>query len=356
MGAWGMSRSAQLSMRGFGHRVRGWRETWAGVERRLYSGLGSTLALASALLVLALLTYDPGDPSLNTAVDSPAANFLGRDGALVADLLIQSVGLAAYLIPAVLLGWAFRLMLQRPIRRLLRRAAMLLLALVLGASACSILHPAMRLPAGPGGAIGWTLINAVARAGFAGIALPLAMTAAAAVAWLLLAMIGLSPEDWRDIGTGAGRHAGRIARVSGRGTIAVASFGRRLFCDWREVRRVLGEDEPGLEPPPQISREEVGREEVAPVPVLAVGRHARQHLVADHGRGGEDPSLVVLGIRRLLRPAAVDVLPVKAALAGRQNPGAKCVERETAADHEQVGVGVVCGHERGRRRDDATVA
>jgi S-DNA-T family DNA segregation ATPase FtsK/SpoIIIE len=251
MGAWGMSRSAQLSMRGFGHRVRGWRETWAGVERRLYSGLGSALALASALLVLALLTYDPADPSLNTAVDSPAANFLGRDGALVADLLIQSVGLAAYLIPAVLLGWAFRLMLQRPIRRLLRRAAMLLLALVLGALACSILHPAMRLPAGPGGAIGWTLINAVARAGFAGIALPLAMTAAAAVAWLLLAMIGLSPEDWRDIGTGAGRHAGRIARVSGRGTIAAASFGRRLFRDWREARRVLGEDEPGLEPPPQ---------------------------------------------------------------------------------------------------------
>jgi DNA segregation ATPase FtsK/SpoIIIE, S-DNA-T family len=246
-----MSRTAQVSIRGFGHRMRGWRETWGGVERRIYGGLGSALALASALLLLALLTYDPADPSLNTSADSPAGNYLGHDGALIADLLIQSVGLAAYLLPAVLLGWAFRLMLQRPIRRLPRRVAMLILALVLGAVACSILQPPMRLPAGPGGAVGWALMSTVMRAGFAGIALPLAMSAAALVAWLLLSTIGLSPGEWHQIGSGAGRRATRIARASGRGTIAAASFGRRMFREWREARRVLGEDEPRFEPPPQ---------------------------------------------------------------------------------------------------------
>jgi DNA segregation ATPase FtsK/SpoIIIE, S-DNA-T family len=246
-----MSRSAQMSIRGFGHRVRGWRETLGGLERRAYSGLGAGLALASALLLLALLTYNPGDPSLDTAADSPAGNYLGHDGALVADLLIQSIGLAAYLIPAVLLGWAFRLMLQRPIRRPVRRLAMLLLGLLLGAFACSILQLSMPLPAGSGGAVGWTLINGVARAGLGGIALPLAMGAAAAVAWLLLSTIGLSPGDWRQIGAGAGRHAGRIAAVSGRGTAVAAAFGWRVFRDWRAARREWRELDADPELPPR---------------------------------------------------------------------------------------------------------
>jgi DNA segregation ATPase FtsK/SpoIIIE, S-DNA-T family len=243
-----MSRSAQMSIRGFSHRVRGWRDVLGGVERRVYSGLGAALVMASLLLLLALLTYDPRDPSFNTAVDRAAGNYLGRDGALIADVLMQSVGLAAYLVPAVLLGWAFRLMLQRPIRRLFRRLLTLLLALVLGALACSILHPAMPLPAGPGGWVGWALIASVMRMGFGGIALPLAMTAAALVAWLLLATIGLSPGDWREIGSGAGRHAGRIARASGRSTAAAASFGWRVFRDWRAAQQALREAEPEFEP------------------------------------------------------------------------------------------------------------
>src|SRR5438067_686606 len=247
-----MSRSAQMSIRGFGHRVRGWREMLAGVERRLYSVVGAGLVMVSLLLLLALLTYSPADPSLNTAADARAGNYLGPQGAVVADVLIQSVGLAAYLLPAVLLGWAFRLMLQRPIRRLLRRLAMLVLALLLGGLACSILNPSMPLPAGPGGAVGWALMSTVARAGFGGIAVPLAMAAAALVAWLLLATIGLSPGDWREIGSGAGRHAGRLARASGRGTVAAASFGHRLFRDWREARRAFREADPDFaERPPR---------------------------------------------------------------------------------------------------------
>jgi len=45
-------------------------------------------------------------------------------------------------------GWAFRLMLQRPIRRLTRKLALVVLVLVLGAAACSILQPDVALPAG----------------------------------------------------------------------------------------------------------------------------------------------------------------------------------------------------------------
>src|SRR6266542_2567641 len=150
-----MARTAQLTARGFSGRVRVWGDVLGGVKRRLFEGLGMLLVLASLLLLLALLTYNPGDASLNTAVAAPARNYLGHDGAVIADLLIQSIGLAVYLLPAVLLGWAFRLMLQRPIRRLGRKLGLLLLALLLGAVACSVLHPALALalPAGAGGAV-----------------------------------------------------------------------------------------------------------------------------------------------------------------------------------------------------------
>ncbi|HYU13257.1 MAG TPA: DNA translocase FtsK 4TM domain-containing protein, partial [Stellaceae bacterium] len=261
-----MARTAQLTARGFSGRVRVWGDVLGGVKRRLFEGLGMLLVLASLLLLLALLTYNPGDASLNTAVAAPARNYLGHDGAVIADLLIQSIGLAVYLLPAVLLGWAFRLMLQRPIRRLGRKLGLLLLALLLGAVACSVLHPALALalPAGAGGAVGWAVLRLIERVGLATLALPVAMIVAAVVALLLLSVIGLSPGDWRDIGGGAGRGASRIARASGRGTVAAAQFGQYLFRRWRGTRRAFDE------PPAASSYQAVIKRGAGAAPRLAV--------------------------------------------------------------------------------------
>lgn len=236
-----MSRSAHLA-RGLGRRVsqqaNSWNDLVAAIKGRLLEGLGSALVLLCFLLVLALLTYDPADPSFNTASDASPANFLGRDGALVADVLIQSLGLAAFLVPLILIGWAFRLLLQRPLRRMPRRLLMVVPALVLGAFACSVLRGApLPLPAGAGGAIGWELLRAVQAAGLGALELPLAMGAAALVALLLLTIMGLSWGDWLDIGSGAGRGATRIALVSGLGTVAAVGFGQRVVARWREARR-----------------------------------------------------------------------------------------------------------------------
>jgi DNA segregation ATPase FtsK/SpoIIIE, S-DNA-T family len=94
-------------------------------------------------------------------------------------------------------------------------------------------------PAGAGGAVGWALLRLITSVGLAPLALPVAMTAAALVALLLLSIIGLSPGDWRVIGGGAGRGAARLARASGYGTLAAAAFGGRMWKDWRAARRVL---------------------------------------------------------------------------------------------------------------------
>jgi DNA segregation ATPase FtsK/SpoIIIE, S-DNA-T family len=280
-----MSRTVQAPYRdagrGLGRRWRGWSETWAGLGRHLFGGLGALLVLASFLLLLALLTYHAGDPSLDTAAALPPRNFLGRDGAVIADLLIQSVGLAAYLVPAALLGWAFGLLLQHPLRRLPRRLVLLLAALALGAAACAILEPGLDLPAGPGGALGAAALRLVARLGLAPLALPLAMAEAAAVALLLLSVIGLSPGDWRDLGRGAGR----VARVSGHGTAAAASLSARLYRGWRQHRaarrpfaaaapaRVAASERPGR--PAAAPRQEPQFARAAPPPAAAAGRLVR---------------------------------------------------------------------------------
>ncbi|MDQ3180082.1 MAG: DNA translocase FtsK, partial [Acidobacteriota bacterium] len=66
------------------------------------------LALA-VLAFLCLVTYSPNDWSLNTASAQKTQNWVGVVGSVIADLLFQSIGLAAYFLPAllVLIAWRF---------------------------------------------------------------------------------------------------------------------------------------------------------------------------------------------------------------------------------------------------------
>ncbi len=68
---------------------------------------GVLQALLATLLVVALISWNPADPSLNAASSAAPTNWLGANGALFADLLMQSLGLAAW--PCTLLLIAFGL-------------------------------------------------------------------------------------------------------------------------------------------------------------------------------------------------------------------------------------------------------
>jgi DNA segregation ATPase FtsK/SpoIIIE, S-DNA-T family len=199
-----------------GGRANGTSEFSAALQRRSLEALGFALLLGSFLFSSALLTYDPRDGSFNTAVDSAPHNFLGRNGAIFADLLWQSLGLASFVIPILLLGWSFRLLLDRPIRAIWFRLALLPVILLLGTLAVSVLDlGAFSPPAGPGGAIGWALQHLLSRSGLGHAALFISTGAAALAGLLLLATMGLSLADWRALGEGAGRNATRIADFSG---------------------------------------------------------------------------------------------------------------------------------------------
>src|SRR3954451_21955233 len=215
-----MARTASMSITGWHRMSRRGGELLQATTRQLLPALGIALIIASVLFCLALLTYYPGDPSLNATGAAPPRNFLGRSGATAAELLLQYFGFAAYLLPAVIFGWAFGLLLQHPVRRPLRKLLLLPVMLALGAGALAILRSDAALP-GAGGVTGWLLLGLVERAGLGMLELPLAMIAASLVGPLLLSIIGLSAGQWRLLGSGAGRGAGRLAVVSGRGSAAV---------------------------------------------------------------------------------------------------------------------------------------
>ena len=87
-------------------------------SRPLNVFLGLVLLLVSVLLFLALATYHASDPSLNTATDqvSPQAvhNWTGLMGSYLSDLLLQALGLTAFVLPLWLGGIGWTWMRSRP--------------------------------------------------------------------------------------------------------------------------------------------------------------------------------------------------------------------------------------------------
>ncbi len=79
--------------------------------------MGLVLALVSLLLFLSLATYHPVDPSFNTATDTalPHAvhNWIGLFGASLSDLMLQAMGVTAFLLPLWLGGLAWDWMRSR---------------------------------------------------------------------------------------------------------------------------------------------------------------------------------------------------------------------------------------------------
>jgi DNA segregation ATPase FtsK/SpoIIIE, S-DNA-T family len=83
-------------------------------SRPLNVFLGLVLLLAATLLFLALATYHPSDPSLNTVSTDAPRNWVGPFGATLSDLLLQSLGLTAFLLPVWMGGLGWTWMRSRP--------------------------------------------------------------------------------------------------------------------------------------------------------------------------------------------------------------------------------------------------
>ncbi len=88
-------------------------------NRRLNELIGFVVLIFALLLILALVSYSPLDPSLNTAAAPPAGrpshNWIGPFGAVTSDLTLQVFGVVAFLIPIFLAMYSLRWFRSRPI-------------------------------------------------------------------------------------------------------------------------------------------------------------------------------------------------------------------------------------------------
>ena len=81
-------------------------------NRRFNELVGFVCFVAAALLFLALASYSPLDPSLNTAAPGPSVraphNWIGMAGAMASDLLLQFFGIAIFAVPVVITLFGIR--------------------------------------------------------------------------------------------------------------------------------------------------------------------------------------------------------------------------------------------------------
>jgi S-DNA-T family DNA segregation ATPase FtsK/SpoIIIE len=78
--------------------------------------VGVILLLIAVLLLLCLVSHNPGDPSFNTLSSKPSAdNKIGKLGALVSDILFQLLGFSSFILPVPLLILGGKLIFGRQI-------------------------------------------------------------------------------------------------------------------------------------------------------------------------------------------------------------------------------------------------
>ncbi len=210
-------------------------------KKRLFELLGGLLFLVLIGLGAALASWSADDPSLNHALDRAAKNWLGYPGAVIADELMQFLGLGVLPLIAIPMRWALSFLshdgITRPLRSLLSW-----LGCVLAASAALSAVPAppgWALVAGLGGNAGDVIHNLILMILSLGITGFIAQTAAGVAMLLVAASLAL-----KALGLGRAEAVGHVAAAPGKGRrIAAALFGglKAVWLRFRELRRAEAE-------------------------------------------------------------------------------------------------------------------
>ncbi|MBM3622769.1 MAG: cell division protein FtsK [Alphaproteobacteria bacterium] len=133
------------------------------LRQRAMEILGVATTVLGMAGLIALITYHATDPSLNRATGFAPNNLLGFAGAAFADLMMQGVGLGAFLLPVAAIAWGVMLARHHVLHLFGLRLALLLVAVLLAATAAGRLSDIGQWTphAGPGGVTGAALVKYV---------------------------------------------------------------------------------------------------------------------------------------------------------------------------------------------------
>ena len=188
--------------------------TGAFVRRRLIEFAGMALTGLGAALAVAGLSFRAEDPSFNRAGDGPAMNLLGLPGAYAADLMWQTLGLAAFLLPFVLMVWGLGICRRRALVRWLPRLSALPAALLFSALAVAYFPAPQAWPgeSGVGGFAGDLLLGWLATQ-FRTEPWVVALGGGALGLAALLVVLAVGRDDWQRVfrtGTWVARQIARL--------------------------------------------------------------------------------------------------------------------------------------------------
>jgi DNA segregation ATPase FtsK/SpoIIIE, S-DNA-T family len=194
-----------------------WRHAFVqAMNAAMLRGAGALLLLGSAAGFMALVSYNPDDPTLNNAASGDATNLLGGPGAIAADFLLLTFGfaaVAALLPPAV---WGARALFGRNISNASLRGIAWPLGAVLLAAGLGAFPSPFTLPAKTGGLIGLTLSHLLTHLHPAWIATAISLIAFVAGLALCVVATGIRFRAlWRAVAAvpDAAAHVGSFIRM-----------------------------------------------------------------------------------------------------------------------------------------------
>jgi len=101
------------------------------LKKRTIELIGLSIISGSLLLAISFFSYSPSDPTfVHGTGDNNINNLLGIYGGLVADFLLQSFGLAAFLIIITFTTWGISLIFQKEIKKILLKFFYLIMYLI----------------------------------------------------------------------------------------------------------------------------------------------------------------------------------------------------------------------------------
>ena len=87
------------------------------IARRFIDGFALCMSLLGLFTLIAVFSYNPADPSINTAAQNAGdiQNWMGQSGAWTADLLLQTIGIGALAFGLIFIAWGVRAFNRQPL-------------------------------------------------------------------------------------------------------------------------------------------------------------------------------------------------------------------------------------------------
>ena len=133
------------------------------VRNRILEINGIIFMAISTAILLAILSYNPLDPSTNTASAKPVSNWMGEIGSSFADVALQTFGIAITALVFVIAIWGWRFFRHIGNGKIWVRVLCLPVSMLLISTAAAgiVVGDNWPLQTGYGGVVGYFLLNEI---------------------------------------------------------------------------------------------------------------------------------------------------------------------------------------------------